>query len=249
LIDRLQQIMELRKLLSRISISLANAARHANNLSGRHFGVKAMNVLIVDDHPMMLEYLSGAVGKALPDAVVRTAEDLKTALERAREVEPALVLVDLGLPGCGGIDSVLQFRSAFPNVPTVVVSANDDTLSVRGALAVGAAGFIPKSSSPTVVVGALRLIAGGGRYIPPEALAATPADKKTAAQPEELLTERQRDVLARMLKGSSNAQIATELNITEGTAKQHAHAVYAAFGVSSRADLILAASGRYRRTG
>lgn len=207
-----------------------------------------MNVLIVDDHPMMLEYLSGAVGKALPDAVVHTAGNLATALERAREVNPALVLVDLGLPGCGGIDSVLQFRTAFPHVPTVVVSANDDYLSVRGALAVGAAGFIPKSSSPTVVVGALRLIAGGGRYIPPEALQARPADKG-AVEPADILTDRQRDVLARMLNGRSNAQIAKELDISEGTAKQHAHAVYAAFGVSSRADLILAASGRYRRTG
>jgi DNA-binding NarL/FixJ family response regulator len=128
------------------------------------------------------------------------------------------------------------------------VSANDDTLSVRGALAVGAAGFIPKSSSPTVVVSALRLIAEGGRYIPPEALKPM-AGQKHESQPQELLTDRQRDVLARMLKGLSNAQIAKELDITEGTAKQHAHAVYAAFGVSSRADLILAASGQYRRTG
>jgi DNA-binding NarL/FixJ family response regulator len=207
-----------------------------------------MNVLIVDDHPMMLEYLSGAVGKALPDAVVRTAGDLQTALERAREIEPQMVLVDLGLPGCGGIDSVMQFRTAFPNVPTVVVSANDDYLSVRGALAVGAAGFIPKSSSPTVVVSALRLIAAGGRYIPPEALEPGP-DQHVVLDPEASLTDRQRDVLARMLNGRSNAQIAKELDISEGTAKQHAHAVYAAFGVSSRADLILAASGRYRRTG
>jgi DNA-binding NarL/FixJ family response regulator len=207
-----------------------------------------MNVLIVDDHPMMLEYLTGAVGKALPDAVVRTAGDLQTALERAREKEPQMVLVDLGLPGCGGIDSVLQFRTQFPQVPTVVVSANDDYLSVRGALAVGAAGFIPKSSSPQVVVGALRLVAGGGRYIPPEALQPAPA-AVGSGDPADVLTDRQRDVLARMLKGVSNAQIAKELDITEGTAKQHAHAVYAAFGVSTRADLILAAQGKYRRTG
>lgn len=208
-----------------------------------------MNVLIVDDHPMMLEYLSGAVRKALPDAVVRTAGDLETALERAREVEPQMILVDLGLPGCGGIDSVLKFRAEFPQVPTAVVSANDDTLSVRGALAVGAAGFIPKSSNPMVVVNALRLIAEGGRYIPPEALKADAGAPQRELTPHEMLTERQRDVLARMLKGQSNAQIAQELDIAEGTAKQHAHAVYAAFGVSTRADLILAAQGKYRRTG
>jgi DNA-binding NarL/FixJ family response regulator len=207
-----------------------------------------MNVLIVDDHPMVLEYLSSAVGKALPDAVVRTAGDLSAALELASEVAMDMVLLDLGLPGCGGIDSLLRFRKAYPDVRAVVVSAEDDHASIRGALAAGAAGFIPKTASPKVVVNALRLVAEGGRYIPPEALVALPSGYGESS-PEAQLTERQRVVLARMLKGRSNAQIGKELGISEATAKQHAHAVYAAFGVSSRADLILAASGRATGTG
>jgi len=207
-----------------------------------------MNVLIVDDHPMVLEYLSSAVGKALPGAVVRTAGDLPAALEVASEVAVDMVLLDLGLPGCGGIDSLLRFRKAYPEARAVVVSAEDDHASIRGALAAGAAGFIPKTASPKVVVNALRLVAEGGRYIPPEALATKPGGNGASA-PQERLTERQRVVLARMLKGRSNAQIAKELGISEATAKQHAHAVYAAFGVSSRADLILAAAGRATGTG
>jgi len=207
-----------------------------------------MNVLIVDDHPMVLEYLSSAVGKALPDAIVRTAGDLQAALELAGEVRLDMVLLDLGLPGCGGIDSLLRFRKAYPDVRAVVVSAEDDHASIRGALAAGAAGFILKTAGPKVVVNALRLVAEGGRYIPPEAIAPEP-DGNGARAPDAKLTERQRVVLACMLKGRSNAHIAKELKISEGTAKQHAHAVYAAFGVSSRADLILAASGRYRSTG
>jgi DNA-binding NarL/FixJ family response regulator len=207
-----------------------------------------MNVLIVDDHPMVLEYLSSAVGKALPDAIVRTAGDLPAALELAGEVRLDMVLLDLGLPGCGGIDSLLRFRKAYPDVRAVVVSAEDDHASIRGALAAGAAGFILKTAGPKVVVNALRLVAEGGRYIPPEAIAPEP-DGNGARAPDAKLTERQRVVLACMLKGRSNAHIAKELKISEGTAKQHAHAVYAAFGVSSRADLILAASGRYRSTG
>jgi DNA-binding NarL/FixJ family response regulator len=207
-----------------------------------------LNVLIVDDHPMVLEYLSSAVGKALPDAIVRTAGDLAAALELAGEVRVDMVLLDLGLPGCGGIESLLRFRKAQPDVRAVVVSAEDDQASVRGALAAGAVGFIPKASSPKVVVNALRLVAEGGRYIPPEALVARPGgDGESAAQAQ--LTERQRAVMIRMLKGHSNGQIAKELGITESTAKQHAHAVYAAFGVSSRADLILAASHRATGTG
>jgi len=207
-----------------------------------------MNVLIVDDHPMVLEYLSSAVGKALPDAVVRMAGNLPAALDLASEVAMDMVLLDLGLPGCGGIDSLLRFRKAYPDVRAVVVSADDDHASIRGALAAGAAGFILKTASPKVVVNALRLVAEGGRYIPPEALAIMPGGIGAPALGEQL-TERQRAVLARMLKGRSNAQIGEELGISEATAKQHAHAVYAAFGVSSRADLILAASGRSTGTG
>jgi len=202
-----------------------------------------MNVLIVVDHPMVLEYLSGAVAKALPEALVRTAADLPTALDLAGKIPMDMVLLDLGLPGCAGIDSLLRFRKACPQVPVVVVSADDDRASIRGALAAGAAGFIPKTAGPKVLVNALRLVAEGGRYIPPEALAAE-GDIAGAGAPEASLTGRQRDVLARLLKARTIRQIARELGIAETTAKHHALAVYAAFGVSSRADLLHTAQRR-----
>lgn len=203
-----------------------------------------MNVLIVDDHPMMLEYLSGAVAHAFDGATVRTARDLEEALEAARSRPLHLVLLDLGLPGCGGIESLLRFRQQFPGVRVVIVSALDDHPSIRGALAAGAAGYIPKTANPKVVVSALRLVAEGGTYVPPEALGGDPRDS-----PESGLTARQRELLARLLKGRTVGQIARELGIAEATAKHHAHAVYAAFGVSSRADLIVAASRRGAATG
>ena len=204
-----------------------------------------MNVLIVDDHPMVLEYLTAAVGKALPHALVRTSGTLTGALEVAREHRLDLVLLDLGVPGCGGIDSVLRFRRDCPEATVLVVSSNDDRDSITGALAVGAAGFVPKSAGPKVLLQALRMVADGGRYIPPELEAASAAGKAQAAgrrAGESALTERQRAVLACMLQGLNNAQIADALGIAEATVKQHAHAVYQAFGVSSRVDLILSAN-------
>jgi two-component system nitrate/nitrite response regulator NarL len=211
-----------------------------------------MNVLIVDDHPMVLEYLLAAVGKALPSAVVRTAGTLVDALELAREHPPRLVLLDLGLPGCGGLDSVLRFRKECPEVTVLVVSSSDDSDSITGALAVGAAGFVPKSAGPKILLQALRIVAEGGRYIPPELQGNAPA--LPAAGPgkrlgEDALTQRQRAVLACMLQGLSNAQIADALGIAEATVKQHAHAVYQAFGVSTRVDLILSANRRRAGTG
>lgn len=211
-----------------------------------------MNVLIVDDHPMVLEYLSAAVAKALPNAIVRTAGTLADGIEVARENRLSLALLDLGLPGCGGIDSVLRFRKEYPEVPVLVVSSNDDSSSITGALAVGAAGFVPKSAGPKILLHALRLVVEGGRYIPPELLGNAPVsvpEEKSKRTGEAALTERQREVLACMLQGLSNVQIADALDIAEATAKQHAHAVYAAFGVSTRVDLILTANRKKTGTG
>ena len=203
-----------------------------------------MNVLIVDDHLMMLEYLSGAVARAFEGAAIRTASDLESALDEARGKLPQLVLLDLGLPGCGGIESLLRFRSQFPGVRVVVVSAVDDHASIRGALAAGAAGYIPKTANPKVVVSALRLIGEGGIYVPPQALA-----DASGQPPDSVLTDRQREVMRLLLRGRTIGQIARGLGIAEATAKHHAHAVYAAFGVSSRADLIVVANHRGVATG
>jgi DNA-binding NarL/FixJ family response regulator len=203
-----------------------------------------MNVLIVDDHPMMLEYLSGAVARAFDGASVHVAPDLEAGLQSVRERPFHLALLDLGLPGCGGIESLLRFRKQFPDIRVVVVSAVEDQAAIRGALAAGAAGYIPKTANPKLVVSALRLIAEGGTYVPPQALA-----DEIGHTPDSALTDRQREVMHQLLHGRTIGQIARDLGIAEATAKHHAHAVYAAFGVSSRADFILTANRRGVATG
>jgi DNA-binding NarL/FixJ family response regulator len=203
-----------------------------------------MNVLVVDDHPMVLEYLRAAVLRALPGAGVRTAESLAGALAEASKCALGLVLLDLGLPGCAGIDPVLRFREAHPTVPVLVVSASTDTKSIRAALAAGVAGFVPKSAAVPVLLNALRMVAEGDRYIPPEILSEPepgPPQTNGAASAEGRLTKRQREIVAYMLTGLSNKQIAKALGIEETTVRQHAHSVYGAFGVSSRAELMAAA--------
>lgn len=195
-----------------------------------------MNILIVDDHPMITEYLREVAGRAFAHAAVRIEANLEEALNAARTGPCDLVLLDLGLPGHGGLDSLLCFRKQHPQLRVAVVSADEDPASVRGAHAAGAAGYIPKTTKPQVVVSALRLIAEGGRYFPPDALAG-PAPRT----PQSRLTARERQVLALLLKGYTIGRVAKELDIAPGTAKQHAIAVYAAYDVSSRADLILAA--------
>lgn len=205
-----------------------------------------MNVLIVDDHPIVAEYLRNAAGRAITDAVVRIAGDLEAALGAMRETPADLVMLDLALPGCSGLEALMDFRKSFPDVRVVVISSEDGAVAIRGALAAGAAGFIPKTVAPNVMVNALRLVAEGGRYIPPEALGEGFSDLAgiPARSPSGKLTDRQREVLKRLLAGRTVTQIAEDLGIAESTAKHHTLAVYAAFRVSSRADLILAAARR-----
>jgi len=139
-----------------------------------------MNVLIVDDHPVVLEYVTSAVKKALPEAVIRIAGDLATALKLAGEVPINLVVLDLGLPGCGGLDSVIRFRKAYPDVSVLVFSSNDEAESIFGALGVGAAGYVPKTAGPKMLLQALRVVVRGERFIPHEFLVAK-AEQQPAA--------------------------------------------------------------------
>jgi DNA-binding NarL/FixJ family response regulator len=127
-----------------------------------------MEVLIIDDDPLIHEIMSAVVRKALDEPKVETVSDLDSAFRRlAHHALPDLALLDLGLPGQAGLDSLRRFRWKFPEVPVVVVSALDDPKAMRIALDAGASGFIPKASSPQVMIAAVKLVAGGGTYVPP----------------------------------------------------------------------------------
>ncbi len=200
-----------------------------------------MRALVIDDHPLIREIVPAVLQKALGEVDVSTEDTLESGIARAAAEAPDLVLLDLGLPGCEGLDAISRFRVEFPQMPVVVLSANCDRESIVGALDAGACGYIPKTSKPEVMIAALKVVAAGGTYVPPEALdEARPALRRRGGRLE--LTERQQDVLRLMLKGYSNERIAAELAIAPNTVKQHAHAIFTAMGVSTRAEALIAAA-------
>jgi DNA-binding NarL/FixJ family response regulator len=204
-----------------------------------------MRALVIDDHPLIQEIVPVVLARALGDIEVTTEATLEAGLARASEGEaPDLVLLDLGLPGCEGLSALSRFRSEYPDLPLVVLSATVDRKSILAALEAGAVGYIPKTSKPDVMIAALKVVVAGGTYVPPEALEETApkrAQRRTRAGVLEL-TERQKEVVRLMLKGYSNERIATELSIAPNTVKQHAHAIFTALGVSSRAEAVIAAT-------
>lgn len=210
-----------------------------------------MRLLVVDDHPLMAEALSLVLLSLNREARVDTARDLESAF-RVAETAPAfdVVLLDLGLPGCSGLQALERFRERFSELPVVVISASGDKSVILGALDMGAMGFIPKSSPKDVILSAVRLVVSGGIYVPVQALAARGAEPTPAAVPaaprtsaRDLgLSPRQADVLTLVLKGLPNKLIARKLEISENTAKVHVSAVLRALGVSTRTQALIAAS-------
>lgn len=199
-----------------------------------------MDVLIIDDHSFIHGILSAVVKGAVPGATVYTDTGIAGAFERVRQLERLdLVLLDLGLPGYTGIEVLKHFRKSFPQIRVVIVSAAEEPDLVRDALAAGAAGYIPKTTPPSVMVAAVRLIAEGGTYVPAQIMAAPPSPVRAPSD----LTRRQAEVLRLLVKGLANRQIAERLEISENTAKQHAHALFGKLGVSSRTEAV-AAAGR-----
>jgi len=129
-----------------------------------------MEVLIIDDDTLIHELLAAVVRKAFPGWDVAFVTDLEAAFQRvAHHGEPDLALLDLGLPGQSGLDALRRFRGKFPQMPVAVVSASEERKAIRAALAAGAVGYIPKTLSTEAILAALKIIANGDTYVPPQA--------------------------------------------------------------------------------
>ncbi len=218
-----------------------------------------MKILVVDDHALLREALRGALRELHGDVAIFEASDGCEAMQLARQhADLELILLDLKLPDRDGFEMLAELRARDPSVSIVVISALQDRDNVMKALDLGAVGFIPKSASRKVILGALQLVLSGGIYIPPQALSrpdkAPPAPQPSApagahagrssqcaASPAELgLTERQVDVLALMMRGKSNKAIGRVLNLAESTVKNHVRAILKALKVTKRTEAMFA---------
>ena len=206
-----------------------------------------MRVLVIDDHPLIQEAVANVLRRLGPEVVIDAAGDCERGFALAGQgAELDLVVLDLAMPGISGILALKAWRSRYPGVPVVVLSAATDQQTVLAAIGAGAAGFIPKSSSNEVMQSALRLVLAGGKYLPPEVLVRSTGDR--IAPPRALsvdalgLSARQAEVLKLIAKGASNKIICSELGLAERTVKAHVTAVLRALKVTSRTQAALEAA-------
>ena len=199
-----------------------------------------IRVLLVDDHALLrsgLRLLLEREEGMEPVGEAGTAEEAVRSLPRLR---PDLVVIDLEMPGMGGIEGAQRIRERAPGVRVLVLSMHDRPQDVRRAFDAGADGYLPKAAADEDLVRAIRAVADGERYVHPSlgaALAAPPA----SAGPIDELTDREREVLRLLALGHTNQEIAQELIVSVRTVESHRAHVMTKLRVATRAGLVRAA--------
>jgi DNA-binding NarL/FixJ family response regulator len=210
-------------------------------------------ILIVDDHPLFRAAIRDIVGRqfAAKDWPVgfREASSFQEAFDAASSIaDLGLVTLDIVMADTSDLSGLLRFRAGLPTVPVVIISAIDDSATIRRALVCGAAGFIPKSLDLEAMVSALNVVLDGGISMPSDLQAAHPGDTGILRREErnELhetgvpLTPRQAAVLEKLVEGKSNKEIARQLSISAMTVKVHVTAILRSLGVLTRSQAIVA---------
>jgi DNA-binding NarL/FixJ family response regulator len=196
-----------------------------------------MKLLIVDDHPVVRQGVTALVEQSWVGAVVVTAVTAAEALAAvAAHPDLDIVLLDLILPGGDGLPTIADIGRLRPDLPVLVLASSEDLGDVRTALALGAGGYVPKSSANSTLLAAIRLGLDGETYVPPLVLhAAAPS----VALPQ--VTPRQMEVLRLLAQGLSNKAIASALALSEKTVKAHLAALFKELAAGNRTQAVAAA--------
>lgn len=203
-----------------------------------------MEILLADDHAMVRDGLIPFLERVQPGATVVEASTFVEAQAAARKsASLGLAVLDLYMPGMDGLNGLAALKREFPKLPVVILSGSTRPEDAMAAMESGADGYVPKTMRGETIVGVLRLVLSGERYIPPflfehratqspgAAPATLPPDSPLAA-----LTPRERDILNMIVDGAPNKVIARALDLQEVTVKAHLRNMFRKLGVANRTE-------------
>ncbi len=198
-----------------------------------------MKLLIVDDQAMVRQGIAALLTQTGAASLVLEAGDAEGGLRLAAEhADLDAVLLDLALPGVGGMDAIAEFGRRRPDVPVIVLTGSDDPRKVREAFENGALGYVPKSASAKTLLAAIELVLSGEAFVPALLLKQSGAASRTGVATRGPLTDRQAEVLNCLGEGLSNKQIGRRLGVTEKTVKAHVTAVLRGLGAANREEAV-----------
>ena len=205
-----------------------------------------IRVMIADDHPVVREGLAAMLARQPDIDVVGEATDGCEAVQRAGEILPDIILMDLQMPHLGGVEAIKQIRAKFPQVQMIVLTTYGDDDSIFQGIAAGARGYLLKDAPRDELFRAVRAVARGESLLQP-AVATRLLDRFARPKvepPQETLTERELDVLRLLAKGSANKQIGAQLHISESTVKTHVANIFQKLEVTDRTEAVTVALSR-----
>lgn len=201
-----------------------------------------IKVFVADDHELVRYALRTMLEAEGDIAVVGEADDSTTALEGVRQAKPDVLVLDLRMPGEGGIEVCRQVRESCPDTSVLVLTSFDEDEELFGVLAAGACGYLLKDTRPERIVHAIRAVADGQAVfdsaVANRIITGRPQGNDDLAEP---LSEREMEVLQLMAKGMSNKEIGRALWIGETTVKTHVSHILRKLGQSDRTQAVLAA--------
>ena len=211
--------------------------------------MSTLKVLIVDDHAVVRTGLRLLLDTQPDMETVGEAGNVDEAIAETRALDPDLVLLDLTMPGKPGLTAMPELLREHPDLKVMILSMEDDPRYVREAFAAGARGYLLKEAVANEVVGAIREVAAGGRYVHPELGARLIDTEPSAESPhDDPLSDREREVLTLLALGHTNHEIAKQLFISVRTAEAHRAHIMKKLNLASRAELVryAIANGLYK---
>ncbi len=188
-----------------------------------------IRLLVVDDHPPMRMGLVALIKSQPGMDVVAEASDGEEAIEVYDDVRPDVTLMDLRMPGMGGVEAILAIRKKHPDARVIVLSTYDLDEDIYRAIQSGAKSYLLKDMSTEEIASTIRAVYAGETLLPREV-----AERLTQSSQRQPLTERERDVLEALIKGRSNKEIASNLCISEDTVKSHLKTLFSKLRVRDR---------------
>jgi DNA-binding NarL/FixJ family response regulator len=206
-----------------------------------------IRVLVADDHTLVRDGIRALLATAPEIELVGEAADGQEAIEQARALRPDVILLDIAMPGLGGLEAVPILRRDLPQARILILTQYEEPDSVRRFVRLGVAGYVLKKAAGAELISAIRAVHRGGLVLDPavarEALQDGPG-VSTAADPYDSLTERERQVLKLVAEGRSNKEVASFLDISLKTAMTHREHVLQKLHLHNRTELTLFALRR-----
>jgi DNA-binding NarL/FixJ family response regulator len=193
----------------------------------------SIRLLLVDDHLVVRMGLAAVLALEPDFMIAGEAEDAESALLQFRTLMPEVTLLDLRMPGAGGLDALRNIRAEYPNARVIMLTTSELEEDIFQAIEAGAAGYLPKTAQRAELADAIRRVHAGGRAVP-EPLNARLAERAQRRS----LSPRELEVLDYLRRGLSNKDIGVALGVSEHTAKAHVKAILAKLDAADRAEAV-----------